>query len=135
VASCAGFDVARVPGLWWTGLAQDWGMYADPARLPSGWFLVVATTKDGRDVDELHGGLASDQRPPQPFSAYADFRTRRVFEALLHPEYQPFLDETGRWQCRAHPDAVRMRGWFADDRVRDAEGKPTLFALFDVACR
>jgi hypothetical protein len=79
-------------------------------------------------------------KPPQVFSAYVDFRTRRLWDWLLFEDYAPFLVEVARWQCIEGAEVaggklMRVRAYFADERAANDDGSPYIGELFDEHCQ
>jgi hypothetical protein len=116
------------------GLNQSWRMFSDADRVLQGYFYVVAVMKDGVLVDLWTGERAPQgNRPSRPFSTYASFRERRLWEWLLFPASQPFVDGVGRWQCdrarRRLGHVVEVRAWFVD-QSKD----PYVATIFEHPC-
>ena len=124
----------QAPLLGTMGLNQSWRMYSHPKEVAQGYFYVVAVRSDGVLVDLWNGTVApAGQRPAAPFSTYASFRVRRLWEWLLFPPARPFLGGVARWQCRRAQaqlgDVAEVRAWFVDEG-----GDPHVATLFEQRC-
>lgn len=95
-----------------TGMMQNWTLFAPRPILQDGWFVVEATTRDGRVVDLLTGKTATYAKPVPVSDQFKNQRWRRMFQNLWNrwnPRHTPmFLRYMGRKWNREHSPADQV---------------------------
>jgi hypothetical protein len=92
-----------------TRLYANWGMFAPNPPNTSGWFVTVATQKNGKEVDVWNDGPVSFDMPNVPSATYKRQRWRKFGDNILSSNHAPIRGYFLRWLCRewndSHSDA------------------------------
>jgi hypothetical protein len=93
------------------GIDQRWDMFGGPRR-PTGYTVVASKLADGTEVDLLHGGAVSWDKPENPADMYANWRWRRyMIWYVWTPRGEPYRPAFAAYLCRTwnggHPEAKR----------------------------
>jgi hypothetical protein len=96
------------------GLDQMWGMFAPYPLKDDGWYVVVGTREDGREVDLLRGGAPVSWNKPELVSAtYQNTRWRKYMVNLWQKEHAAHRARFARYLCREwdarHGEGERLR--------------------------
>jgi hypothetical protein len=96
------------------GLGQSWGMFAPYPSKESGWYVIVGTREDGRQVDLFTGGGPVRWDRPELVSAtFKNTRWRKYLMNLAQLEHARYRDGYARYLCgqwnAAHIGGERLK--------------------------
>ncbi|MFB6096718.1 MAG: HTTM domain-containing protein [Haloferacaceae archaeon] len=87
-----------------TAIDQRWSMFApDPMRV-DGWYVVPGELENGSQVDALHGGAVTWDRPPELAATYPNARWRKYLVNLWRGWFHPSREYLSRYLCRKWND-------------------------------
>jgi hypothetical protein len=64
-------------------LHQYWSMFAPAVYKEDGWFIFLGTTSDGKEIDLIHGGPITYEKPERVADQYKNDRWRKYLENIL----------------------------------------------------
>ncbi len=96
-----------------TRLYANWGMFAPNPPSTSGWFVTVATQKNGNQIDVWNDGKpVSFEEPPLPSATYKRQRWRKFGDNILSGSHAPIRNYFLRWLCldwnEDHPEPEQI---------------------------
>lgn len=81
-------------------LYANWGMFAPNPPNTSGWFVTVATQRNGNEIDVWNGGRpVTFDMPRVPSSTYKRQRWRKFGDNILSSNHAPIRGYFLRWLC------------------------------------
>ncbi|MBI1913520.1 MAG: HTTM domain-containing protein [Planctomycetes bacterium] len=116
------------------GLGQKWDMFAPYPLMEDGWYVVVGTLEDGRQVDLFQGGRPVHWAKPELVSAtYKNTRWRKYLTNLWQKDYTAHRLLYARYLCRdwnsrhgGGERVVRVEVYFMLEVTRPNYESPTI---------
>lgn len=82
-------------------LDQNWGLFTPYPRRNDGYYVVLATLKDGAQLDMMKDDQVLDWKKPADVSgSYPTFRWRKYFRNIRRPSGRADLPLYSNYQCR-----------------------------------
>lgn len=83
-----------------TSIDQRWSMFAPNPMQVDGWYVVPGELANGSQVDALHGGQVSWDRPPELAATYPNARWRKYLANLWRGWFHPSQEYLARYLCQ-----------------------------------
>lgn len=82
-------------------LDQHWGLFAPYPRTTDGYYVVLGTQRNGRQIDYLRPDLrVTWEKPADVSGSYETFRWRKYFRNIRRPGKRPHLRLYSQYVCR-----------------------------------